>query len=366
MKRAMAVLTSRAAVGCAVVVALCSAATSTAGAVKTDLDGPGNYFLIRTYPATADPTAEQNAACDEHFDGIDPNLTVRQAALSYAPTVDRKSGMAVDETASYLRPGFICAGPGANSDLVQAYATAELPAATADAEGPCAASLPSLLKAAPFIACRLAVGSAPEVESPGGFAMGNSVSGSIFIGYLVRDSDKPLPYTPPGPEPERGSLPNDPDFYVWRAFNTTLGSCANGIARSVSLSATQPNLQTGLLDPAEALTKVGTLSLCVGEPTRDRRLVTGTARIARAGGTANLTAQGDCREAPVPEHADLLMQTCSVTVQWADTPLFRAGHFTSIGLVHADRPLVPANSHIWSLGLLDGHTEGGPLPVPAP
>jgi hypothetical protein len=323
----------------------------------SDLDGPGSYLVVRTYPQTAGPSAEQNAACDDYF-GPQRSATValRQNAVQFAPKVQRASGLATDESVAFLGTGYICGAPAANQDLTEVFAIADVPAGRATMHGPCRVSPLQLVRAAPFLGCRLTVDPIPRI-SVGGHAVSNTVAGSIFVGYLVRDPKRPLPYTAPPAEPSWQPLPNDPDFYLWRTFNARTGPSTDCLpggtgASSAALSATQPDLRTGMLDPDEPLRKAGKVTLC---HTRSGK-VTAVVEIQRAGRTVQLQALGDCRTEPTRAGRHLLMQTCVLDVAWADSPLFRAGQLTSIGLVRADNPQVAANSHIWTLGILDGET----------
>lgn len=329
-----------------------------AQSAPSSLDGPGSYLVVRTYPQTAGPTAQQNAACDGYF-GPQRSATValRQSAVQFAPRVGRPSGLATDESAAFLGAGYICGAPAANPDLTEVFAIADVPAGRATMHGPCRVSPLQLVRAAPFLGCRLTVDRVPRV-SAGGHAVSNTVAGSIFVGYLVHDPKRPLPYIAPPAEPSWQTLPNDPDFYLWRTFNArTSGSSTDCLpsstgVSSAALSATQPNLRTGILNRAEPLRKAGKVTVC---HTRSGK-VTAVAEIQRAGSTVQLRALGDCRTEPTRAGRRLLMQTCVLDVAWADSPLFRAGQLTSIGLVRAADPRVAANSHIWSLGILDGET----------
>lgn len=207
------------AVGMAVVAGACAATTALPahGANTAVLDGPGRYFLVRTYPQAAGPTPEQGAACDAHF-GAPRSTTagLRQAAVQFAPRVD-PSGLAVEEAASYLGPGYICGAPGVNPDFTEVYAIADVPAGHATMHGTCAASAFQIIRAAAFLGCRLEVDPIPGV-SAGGYAVSNTVAGSIFVGYLALDRRNP-PTGEIGPEPTWQTLPNDPDFYLWRSFD---------------------------------------------------------------------------------------------------------------------------------------------------
>jgi len=223
---------------------------------------------------------------------------------------------------------------------------------------------------APFLGCRVALGPVPSVGSPGGQLVTNTVSGSIIAAYLARDPSQPLPYSPPPAQPPHNTLPNDPDFYLWRTFGAESGTTSPDCLRAgallpqgaqkFSLSATQPDLATGVLDPAETVTKVGQATLCFvgGTVTNagDRRTAVALVKFQRAGATVTANATGDCRTAPLAGHTDVRVQTCTLSVLLADSLLFRAANVTSIGLVRADNTLVPANSHVFSLGILDGTT----------
>lgn len=339
MRRLLHGLTVAAAVLATVIVVPAEAAVSR--------DGPGTYVVVRTYPQTAGPTAEQDAACERYF-GPQRSSTValRQSAVQFASRVDA-TGLAVDEDASFAGGGYICGAPGVSPDLTEVFAIADVPAGRATMHGPCQVSLLQWLRAAPFLGCRLAIDPMPGVSAVGGHAVSNTVAGSIFVGYLVRDPAKPLPYAAPPAEPAWQELPNDPDFYLWRTFDATAGACPEA-----ALSATHPDLQSTALDPRERVRKTGELTLCHLGAGKAQATVT----FQRAGTTANLTASGDCRTEPTPAGPQLRVQTCVLDVVWADSPLFRAGQLTSIGLVRADNPQLAANSHIWTLGVLDGQT----------
>lgn len=330
-------------------------------------DGPDTYVVFRTLPETAAPSVAQNKACDDHFGSPRSSTVVlRQAAVSMVPRVDG-SGLAVDELASYVGPSYICAAPDlTSSDLSEAYADAKLPFGFAAGSGPCTPSLRGVIGLAPFLGCRLAMGPVPSVGSPGGYAISNTVSGSIFMGFVARDPSQPLPYTPPPSKPPHNTLPNDPDFYLWRTADqqnaTTFPDCARAGAllpsgaQQAALSPTQPDLTNGVLDPDEAINRVGRVTVCFLGGNAERRTAVALVRFPRAGRTVIANASGDCRTAPLAGRTDLRVQTCRLSVLFTDSTLTRAGQLISIGLVRADNPLVAANSHVWSLGIIDGQT----------
>lgn len=353
--------------GAVVVAGMCAAATAVPahGADATELDGPGRYFLVRTFPQTAGPTPEQNAACDAYFGPVRAQTAgLRQAAVQFAPEVDG-TGLAVEEAASYVGPGYICGAPGANPDFTEVFAIADVPAGRATLHGSCKASLLEIVRAAAFLGCRVAIDPIAGV-STGGYAVSNTVAGSLFVGYLSTAGTE-LPANDVGLEPGWQTLPNDPDFYLWRSFDHTApdtstgGGCAQDLpvdlaggavaVRSAALSATQPDPVSGFLPSDEPTVRAGAVTLCVS----DDGSALAQAEFDRAGTAAHLSAEGDCRTAPSEAGPDLLVQTCVLGVVYADTPLFRAGQLTSIGLVHAETG-VPANSHIWTLGILDEET----------
>lgn len=332
-------------------------------------DGPGTYFLFRTYPSAGDPIPAHVRACDEHFGERASTVVLRQHAQQYVPRVDRASGMAVDEDASHVGPGYVCVAPAANPDFNEGFAVTELPAARADVAGSCRADLTEIIRLAPFIACRFAAGPVPSLDSPGGYTIGNSVAGSIFVAYLVRDPSQPLPHKPPATDPGHTTLPNDPDFYLWRAFRSTnppstpdcqqAGALMPSAIRTSALSATQPDPQTAVLDRDEERVRIGRITVCFTGSEGSTHRTAALVQLPRAGKTVTARAFGECRDAPTPAGAHLLMQTCSLGVQQADSPLFRAGQLTSIGLVRRDNPAIAHNVHVWTLGILDGETADG-------
>lgn len=357
---------------CTVALAAAALAQPVASAGQTAAatrDGPGTYFLFRTFVGADAPTAAQNKDCDERYGDQSFLIVSRSTALAYTPKVERATGLAVDEKAKFLGPAYICGKAGLTPDLVENYAHLLLPSSRADADGTCAPSLPSFVRAATFLSCRMDVDPMPALGSPGGFAASNTISGSIFIAFIERDPSKPVPKKPALPERPMTETPNNPDFYLWRAMSATTvpmstacqsaGALMPGPARTSTLSATQPDLATGALNPKELLTKTADVTLCFTGGSGSTHYAAAIAKIKRAGKTVTVTTFGECRDSAMPSgRKDLLMQSCALSVLWADSPLFRAGQLTSNGLVRADNPTVAANSHVWSLGMLDGETQG--------
>lgn len=317
-------------------------------------DGPGTWFVFRTYPnGERGATPEQERRCASHFGTVRaPTALLKTNALEFVPRVDPVTGRAVSETASYLGPGFICVAPDATQDLNEAYAYASIPGmGEGEGTGPCTLA-PQPAAGAVFVGCRLGLVPDPTVGLLGGFAASNTVSGSIFAAYVIPQPGFAMPpYVAPGEAPERGSLPNDPDFYVFRSFahetSAASADCGAG-ARSSPLSSTQPDLRTSALDPDELRYRDAQARLC---------LTGGQAAVAqlelhRGGEPIRVSASGDCREFPTPAGADVRQQSCSLAVQSSTAPGFRGGLLTSTGLVPAGSRLDVAGSHVWVLSLL--------------
>lgn len=356
-----------------------SGATGTSDAPDTSgnsgLDGPGSYAVFRTLDSGNPATAEQNRRCDEYFGQVRSSTTIaRLDARLFAFRSDPETGRLVDQTASYLGPGFICLAPAANEEGLEAYAYTGLQdLGESTGTGPCALAPVLASPGAAFVNCKLAIHPDPAIGLLGGMATSNSMAnptsetelgaptGSVWTAYLVR---KPgvVPYDPPSvpvpPVPPMEGL----DFYVFRAFDTTTSTdgaeCRLSGARASSMSAVQPDPRNGLLNPREKPTRDAGATLCLHDSGTATALVT----LTRGGRQVEIVAAGDCQDFPTPAGPDIRQQACKLSIQSSTAPGARGGLITTIGLVPAGAPLETANSHIWTISLFADPEEAADEP----
>lgn len=343
---------------------------------RTNADGPGRYYVFKTFDTGAPLTAEQQAACTAYFGAARyATLISKLNAALFSFTIDLGTGRSTDQTAGYLGPGLICIGAGADAAGTEAFATTALPGVgTATANGPCALSPIAALPGVLFASCTLQLQPDAAQGSLGGMAASNSVSnnaglsddvpktGSIWTAYVVRTPGAPTP-----PDAPPGTIPVVPDsnldFYLYRAFDELRSADAaacrlTGVtqvlgARSVALSAVQPVLRNGALDPTPVLNEDARLTLCfTGATTSGMRDAVAQMSLKRGGKPVQLTARGSCRDFPTPAGAAFLQQTCKLDVDTSSIAGFVAGQLTLSGLVEAGEPLKSANSNVWTLSVV--------------
>jgi hypothetical protein len=343
---------------------------------EPSLDGPGRYYVFKTFDTAAPLTEEQQAACMAYFGAARyATLISKLNAALFSFTINLDSGRSTDQTAAYLGPGLICIGAGADASGTEAFATTALPGVgTAAANGPCALSPIAALPGVLFANCNLQLQPDALQGLLGGMASSNSVSnnaglsddvpktGSIWTAYVVR---KPGAPTPPDALP--GTIPVVPDsnldFYLYRAFDETRIADAEAChlpgvtqvfgARRVELSAVQPVLHNGALDSAPVLDRDADLTLCFTGPTGSGiRDAVAHMHLSRGGQRVELTSRGSCRDFSTPAGTDYLHQTCRLDVDTTTIAGFVAGQLTLSGLVAASEPLRAANSNVWTLSVV--------------
>lgn len=356
-------------------------------------DGPGSYFMFRSFDTGNPTTTTQDSACSNTFGAVRGAAAIKLNAAMFGFASD-PTGQVIDQKAGYLGPIYACVAPtpalapeltaGSGTepvlglDLLDIFMFASpTRVGVYQDDGPCSMLAPRfVLDQAGSLAgnCKVPLRGDPSGRIAGGLATSNSVlnvknlvpgapTGSIWTTYVVPKKGQVLPPpAPPGPAPATPAPSPGLEFYVFRTFQTTVAkpaSCPGSLlaaglgARSSVLSATAPRPSDGELVPGP-LVHSGGLTLCLSGASAGSQQATAQLEVTRGGRLVHIAAAGDCRELPTPAGPSLRQQACDLEVQSSSDPAVHGGLLTSNGLVPANAPLTTANSHIWTVSLFTG------------
>jgi hypothetical protein len=358
---------SRRFLGVAALLAVAMLAIWPAAGQAAGIDGPGSYYMFRSFDTGVPFTPDQRQACVDHY-GARPWSPLNAGLFGFTGDAH---GRIVDQKASYLGAATACTSPSPTPGLLELFGTTWPPgspiAGLTSFTSQCAPS-PAPTPGVLLVNCRASLGPDAASRVAGGFVASNTVSnprnlpgaptGSLWTTYVLRDGGIPLA-APAGGVPVATPAPSPGlDFYVFRTMRdrtATRTDCTAGdvSTRSSALYATAPQLADGEL-PQGLGPQQGSLVICFTGAGAASRPAAGHIELTRGGTTLQLAVSGDCAEYATPVKSELRQQACSLRITPTADQLaagIRGGLLTSIGLVEADEPLEPANSHIWSLAL---------------
>jgi len=364
-------------------VAVVLAAVTGGDAIAQDAPEDTSFYVFRTRDTGAPPTAEQDGRCDAHFGPRRTTTVTRLNARLFGFRSDAASGRIVDQTASLLGPGFICAAPQPSAiDPLEAYAYTELAGpGIVELTGPC--QLPPVVArpGAAVLNCHLQARANAATGLRGGLVTSNSLvnlvesgagapTGSVWTAQLLGDLPALAGATaqpvPTGVEPETPGL----DFFVARTIGAMAASgssqCAVADAgvRAAGLTAAQPDLVTGRVPDASG-PRAGALTVCYSAMGPERYRATAVATLRAAAGDFTVTAAGECRDEATAAARHLRAQSCALSIDNSESTGVQGGLITSNGLVPADIPAGEATPSLWTFSLF-GAPPGTPPSVHAP
>jgi hypothetical protein len=165
------------------------------------IDGPGSYYMFRSFDTGAPFTPDQQQACVDHY-GARPWSPLNAGLFGFTGDAH---GRIVDQKASYLGPAIACTSPSPTPGLLELFGTTWPPgspiAGLTSFTSQCAPS-PAPTPGVLLVNCRGSLGPDAASRVAGGFVASNTVSnprnlpgaptGSLWTTYVLRDGGKPL------------------------------------------------------------------------------------------------------------------------------------------------------------------------------
>lgn len=370
-------------IGALLCLTLAAAPPATAGA--PGIDGPGSYYMFRSFDTAAPFNTEQEQACADYYGPVRNATASDLNAALFAFSGDGVTGHVENQKASYLSAAIACTAPVVNPDLLapdpdlleifgMAWPPPSVIAGLSTFDARCSPAPALGQPGALLVSCRGPFGPDPSGRVVGGVATSNTISnprnavpgaptGSIWTTYVVAQRGVRLPppgggTPPPTPDPNPGL-----DFYVFRTSKDATapsspdcpGSPPGTVvgARRSALHATAPSHVDGQLPPRLG-SRAGALTVCFTSSRPSRRTAVASIELSHRGRAIRLDASGDCADFPTPAGASLSQQACNLRVDPSPEQLvggIRGGLLTSNGLVNAGNALTAANSHVWTLAL---------------